>query len=209
MEDRLEQATKIAKEIQEQSLLAEVEEMIRDNKVTFAYNDKKYRVRLLNNKEKEELSLLRTKKYGQLLKDKDVLFERELIKLLKERGKDVDKIDEEIEKLANEELKLQKKCGESIAKNERKVILENYRKERDDVILKKNILEAQRTLLLEMSFENRLEEYTYKIITYLSLDELKDGVWQRMFNTLDEFNNYPDDKLITLAGQKSVLLQYL
>jgi hypothetical protein len=61
------------------------EELIKDNKIIFTYKDKKYRVRLLNLSEKEELDTLRRKKFGQLLKDKDILLEKDLIAQYKER----------------------------------------------------------------------------------------------------------------------------
>jgi hypothetical protein len=70
-------------------------------------------------------------------------------------------------------------------------------------------LNAQKTLLLEFSLENQLLNYVAQIITYLSLDELKDGVWQRMFNSLEDFQTYTDEGLINTAGQFSMVLQYL
>jgi hypothetical protein len=209
MEERLNDAEKIVADMEKESELSRVEELIKDNKITFEYNEKKYRVRLLNLKEKEELDLLRRKKFGQLIKDKDILLEKDLIVQYKERGINVDEIDDEIKKINAEDLSLQSKLGEAISKNEGQPILKEYEDQIRTLILKKQILKTQKNLLLTFCLENQLLNYVAEIITYLSLDKLEDGVWQRMFLTFDDFQNYTEEGLINKAGQYSMLLQYL
>ena len=209
MENRMDDAKRIVEEMEKSSDLSKVEDMIKDNKISFSYEGKEYRVRLLNQREKEELDMLRRKKFGQLIQDKDILLEKDLIKVLKERGIDIDSSDEEIRKSEAEENTIQMKLGEAIAKNEPGGILEEYKKQIEDLRLKKAILNTQKTLLLEFSLENQLLNYVSKIITYLSSDILVDGVWKRLFNSFDEFENYSDDKLIEKLAQHSMILQYL
>ena len=59
------------------------------------------------------------------------------------------------------------------------------------------------------TFENQLLNYVSMVITYLSLDELKDGTWQRMFSTLEDFENYDNGNLINKAAIYSMTLQYI
>ena len=209
MEEKLNQAEKIVSDMEKELELSKVEELVKDNKITFEYKDKKYRVRLLNLKEKIELDELRRKYYGKLLKDKDILMEKDLIIQYKERGINIDEIDDQIKKLNAEDTSLQTKLGESISKNEAETILKNYKSQIEEIRIQKQILKAQKTLLLEFSLENQFLNYVSQVITFLSLDELKDGIWQRMFQTLEDFQNYEDEKLINQAGSYSMILQYI
>lgn len=209
MEERLKDAERIVKQMEKEIGLAKIEELIKDNKIVFEYQAKKYRVRLLNLPEKEELDMLRRKKFGQLIKDRDILLEKNLIIQYKERGINIDEIDEKMKKLESEETNIRLKLGEAISKKQSETILKGYEEQIVNIILKKNVLKTQKNLLLEFSLENQLLDYVAKVITYLSLDELEDKTWKRKFNTLEEFNNYPDEKLINTAGTYSMYLQYI
>jgi hypothetical protein len=208
MEDnKLGQAEKIVDDMNKDLELSRIEELVKDNRISFDYKDKKYRVRLLNLAEKEELDLLRRRKFGQLMKDKDIFLEKDLIIQYKERGINIDELDDQLKKLNTEELDLQIKLGEAISKNEPETILKTYKEQIEEIRTKKQIINTQKTLLLEFSMENTLLNYVYQIICYLSLDEKKEGKWQRMFETLEAFQTYEDGQLINKAGSYSILLQ--
>jgi hypothetical protein len=208
MEDRLKEAERIVRDMEKDSDLSKIEELIRDNKITFTHKEKKYRVRLLNTYEKDELDLLRRKKFGQLLKDKDILFEKDILSQYKERGLNVfEEADIELKKLDSAMLDLELKLGESISKNEAESVLKNYKNQIQDILTKKKVLITQRNLLLEFSFENALLNYVYQVICYLSLDIMKDGRWNRMFSSLEEFQKHDDESLINKAASYSILLQ--
>jgi hypothetical protein len=207
--NKLGEAEKIVKDMEKESALSQIQELINDNKITFEYEEKKYRVRMLNLKEKEELDMLRRKKFGQLIKDKDILLEKDLIVQYKDRGINIDEIDDQIRKFDAEDLELQNKLGEAISKNEGQSILKTYEDQIKTLKLKKQISRTQKNLLLTFCLENQLLNYVAEVITYLSLDKFEDGVWERMFKTLDDFQNYTDEGLINKAGQYSMLLQYL
>jgi len=208
MDERLNQAEEIVKSMEKETELSKVEELIKDNRITFEYEDKKYRVRLLNLAEKEELDMLRRKKFGQLIKDKDIFLEKDLILQYKEKGIDIEKeIDEKIKKINAEEYDLQIRLGESISKNENENIFKNYKNQITQLRLQKQVLNAQRILLLSYSLECALESYTYQVITYLSSEILTEEGWKKMFISLDEFQKYPDEKLIMKLGSYSILLQ--
>jgi len=211
MEDnKMSQAEKIVNDMEKETELSRIEELVKNNSITFIYNDKEYRVRLLNIEEKEELDTLRRRKFGQLLKDKDILLEKDLIKQYKERGIDIEiEIDDKIKKINAEELDLQLKLGESISKNEGESILKTYKDKIEELRITKKIQKTRRNLLLELSLENSLLNYIAQIITYLSLEEKVDDKWQRMFNSLEAFQTYEDEQLIDKAGTYSMFLQYL
>lgn len=210
MENRLSEAQKIIADMSKDLDMSMIEEFIKDNKISFKHEDKEYRVRLLDRGEKEELDMLRRKKFGQLIQDKDILLEKDLIKQYKERGLDIEEIDEDMKKLSAEELSIQIKLGESIANNEGETILKTYKEQIENIRTDKQIKSAQKTLLLEFSLENMLLNYVAEIITYLSLDvQNEDGTWKRLFNSLEEFKANKDEQLIAKAGQYSMILQYV
>jgi hypothetical protein len=213
MEDRLKDAQKIVKSMDEDINLKRVEEFIKDNKITFDYEGKQYRVKMLNLKEKEELDMLRRKKFSQLVQEKDdkgnyvYLLEQDLIKILKERGLDIEEINDEIKKLDSRLIKIQLDLGESLSKNEGEVILKTYEEDIKEVILQKQVLFTQKNLLLTYSLENCLENYVYQVITFLSFEKLEEEIWIKAFDNLEDFQNCKDENLIIKAGQFSLLLQ--
>jgi len=209
MENHMNDAQKIVEEMSKETDLSKVEELIKDNKITFIYKDKSYRVRLLNLSEKEELDILRRRKFGQLMKDKDIFLEKDLIVQYKERGIDINELDEEDKKLNAQELDLQIKLGAAISKNEPDSSLVTYKEQIEELRTKRQVIYTQRNLLLEFSLENSLLNYVAQVITYLSLEEKIGNKWQRMFNKLEDFQKYEDNKLIDKAGSYSMLLQYL
>ena len=210
MEERLNDAEKIVKDMEKETQLSMVEELIKDNKISFEHNDKKYRTRLLNLAEKEELDMLRRKKFGQLIKDKDIFFEKDLIIQYKEKGIDIEKeIDAKIKIITAEEFDLQIKLGEVISKNESETILKNYKEKIEQLRLQRNILSTQKILLLTYSLECALESFVYQIITYLSSEVQTENGWVKVFKSLEDFQKCEDEKLICKLGSYAVLLQQL
>ena len=143
------------------------------------------------------------------MKDKDVLLEKDLIIQYKERGINIDELDDQIKKLNAEELDLQVKLGEAISKNEGEAILKTYKEQIEELRSKKQIILTQKNLLLAFSLENALLNFVAQIITYLSLDVLEDEKWIRAFNSLEAFQTYEGEELINKAGSYSMLLQYI
>lgn len=209
MKEKLSDAERIVKEMEKELKLSQVEELIKDNKIPFEYNDKQYRIRLLNLKEKEELDMLRRKRFGQLIKDKDILLEKDLIVQYKERGIDIADLDAQIRKIDAEDLNLQLRLGESISKNENEDILKSYEEQIKSLRIEKSVLSTQRNLLLTFCLENQLLNYVAEVITYLSLDKFEDSEWSRMFSSYEAFQTYTDEGLVNKAGTYSMLLQYL
>jgi hypothetical protein len=200
---------KLLNKIQEDSDLARIEEMIKDNKIEFEHKDKKYRVRLMTLKEKEELNFLRLKKFGQLIKDKDVILERDLIDIYKEREIDIDKLDDDVKKIEAEIFNLRISLGEAISKNDSESILREFK---DKILLledKKKLFFLQKTDLLQMSLENQLLNYVAEVVTYLTLDIYENEKWNRAFLTYNSFIECDDEELINKAGTRSMLLQYM
>jgi hypothetical protein len=204
-----EDAIKLLNKMQEEGNLNIAEEMLQDNKINFKIKDKKYRVRLLNLGEKEELDNLRRKKFTQLILDKDILLEKDLIKAYKDRDIDIDELTDKMKKLENEIHEKQLALGESISKNEGETILMAYAEQIKNLEIEKQIIFLQKNALLEFTLENQLLGYVAEIITYLVTEiENEEESWERVWNSIEEFNQCSDNELINKAATSSMILQY-
>jgi hypothetical protein len=206
---REEEAKKILKDLDEQYELNKLQELVSNNMVEFEHNEKKYRVRMLNLREKDELDQLRRKKFGQLIQDKDILLEKDLIKVYKERGLDIDEIAEKYQQIEKEEFAMQLKLGKALAEKVQEAVLKAYKDELIKMEERKRILLIQRISALEYSLENQLLNYVAQIITYLSLEKFENDKWERAYNTFESFQNSEDEKLINTAAKFSTLLQHV
>lgn len=209
MDNKFEEAKKIVADMDKEITLSKAEELIKDNKIEFEYKENKYRVRLLNLKEKEELELLRRRKFGQLIQDKDILMTKDLRESLKQRGINLDEVDSQINKLDAEYRQVSLQLGEALSKNEGDTILKAYAETLEELKTNRDTLVTQKVLLLNDSLENHLESYVYQGITYLSLEKKVEEKWVKAFASFDEFQTYEDEALINKAGQLSIILQYL
>lgn len=204
-----EEATKLLKELESNGVMNITEELIKDNTISFEVKGIKYRARMLNLREKEELDNLRRKKFGQLLQDKDLMIEKTLIQVYKEKGIDVEEISENIEKIDAEMHEKKLALGEALAKNEGESIFKAYEEQITSLIEKKRILFVQKSTLLEYSIENQLLNYVAELITYLSIEvEDTEGKYKRLWKSIEDFKNCEDNELIDRAGAISTLLQY-
>ena len=200
-----EEIKKILDTMAEEYQIDRVKDLIQNNEILFEYNEKQYKVRLLNAKEKDELDLHRRRKFGQLLKDKDILLESDLIIAYQEKGINISEIDEQIKKI-NAELAAQNyKLGEALVKTPGDTILKSYKIEILKLTYSLNEVIIQKSHLLEYSLENYLQIFVAQAISYLCLDVKIEDKWVRAFGTLDEFLTQ-EDKLINLVAVYSSYL---
>ena len=198
---------KILDTMSEEYQIDKVSELIKDNKIEFEFEEKQYRVRLLNAKEKDDLDMIRRKRFGQLLKDKDILLESDLIIAYQEKGIDIEDLDSKIKNL-NAQIEAQNyKLGEALAKSPGDSILNTYKKEIINLTYKLHELTIQRGHLLEYSLENHLQNFVAQAISYLCLDIKVEDKWVRAFDKLDTFMEQ-DDRLVNLVAMYSLYLHY-
>ena len=205
----MEEARKMLDKFSEDKELSKVEQMIVDNKIEFDYKEKVYRVRLLKLKEKEELYLLKLSKFGQLIKNTDILMEKDLIKIYTERGINISELTDKIRQIDSEMLGLKMSLGEAIEKSESVSILKNYEEKIKVLLQNKQLVMIQKINYLGTSLESQMENYEAQFITYLTLEVLNEEKWERVFKSFEDFQNTEDEQLINLAGTRTMLLQYI
>jgi len=208
-ETRIEEAKKLLEKMNEEYGISKVGELIKNNQILFPelIDGRQYRTRLLNEKEKDEFDTLRRKKFGQLLQDKDILMEKDLISLYKERGIDIEELDKEIVRINRQVDELNIKLGKILTENPTDSILKTYKEEIEILLEKLYETTIQKSQLLTFSLENQLMDFEAKILSYLSLDIQIGEKWNRAFYNIDDFL-VSNTKLINLAAIYSAALNY-
>jgi len=211
MEDKLigiDEASKMLEKIKQNIDLSLLEDIVKDNNIEFKYGDNYYRVRLLNREEKEKLDKFRVDKFGELMKNKNIMFENTLIEIYKDKGINIEEIDENIKKLEIEQSNILLKLGEAISKKQGEEVLKTYKENIEKLKDKISLLWIRRNTLLSCSFENQLNNFVVKVTTYLSFEMKVDNNWNKVFKSFEEFEKYQDEKLLEKAGYYSLLLHY-
>ena len=214
-EIRQEEIKKISTQINDEYNIDKIRELIRSNKKEFIHNDKTYRVRLLNDVEKDELHTLKTKKYNSMLQEKDsqgnyaYLTIADLTKIYKERGiADILEIDSDINKVTKKFQSANFKLGETLANKAGENFLKSYKEELEQFRAELEALIIKKGHWLENSIEQQIQNYIAKVISYLCLDVKTEGEkWVRAFKSIEDFLK-ADDKLVNLAGSYSMILHF-
>ncbi|MHA1437989.1 MAG: hypothetical protein ACTSPD_10465 [Promethearchaeota archaeon] len=215
MEDKKLNGQKDKKEIAKQLLekfsdlinIDLTDSMIQDNKIPFIHEDKQYRIRRPNYKERMEVSKLRTKKLTELLRDESSITQDELIALYKKKGIDINAMSKKI-------IELQKKIEDlllRLAEEKDEVSIKRAKEEIYILYREQAVISAEKLDLLAPSIEMQLNELIISYFSYLLLEievedksePVKEGSeypkkWIKVFKTFEDFlaDNSP---LITKA----------
>ena len=166
VEKSIEDASKEMMEmLKDNENVALAETAIQNNQIEFTEGEIKYRVRKTTMQEKQEANKFRMKRYIELLKDPDTLLERDLKKLYKNKGIDIDDIEKQYIELDKQQKVLMLDLGKAIKENRPKPELEKYKEEIITVSNTMQGLTQEKQGLLEYSLENRIlmEVYSYMI----------------------------------------------
>lgn len=189
--------------------LSKIEEMLKDNKIIFDYKDKKYRVRLLNLAEKEELLKFQVKKEMDMLNEGIFKYEKVLIPILKQNGTDIEAMDKRINDIYREECKIMLKLGEAEKEKETEDILSSYKEEivklRDEI----KQISIEKSIRLNNSLENQLLNSVVQYMVFLGLEVLENDKYLKMYKTYDEFLNNINETLMKKAVAYITVLEYV
>lgn len=194
------EALKALAEIEEQTKL---EDLVKDNKIEFSVNNVIYRVRKPNSIERQEVDIARRKKYLELVKDDSFLFRKQWIKIYKEKGIDIDEMENKVRILDGEIKDLLLRLAQSTEPNDISKLKEEILKKRDEQFS----TSIEITDLLAHSIENTLLIFVNSYITYLVFEKKVGENWIRAYKSYEEFMQ-ADDKAIEQAFYYMNLLVY-
>lgn len=170
-----------------------MENRVKDNKIVFTVKDVKYRVKMPNLEEQEEINNARRAKKIKLMDDTSYLLEEEWVKKYKAKGIDIAKMKENIRKLQADIKSSLLKLAKTIGVDAVKKVEEEIGELRDKQIEKT----IEITNLLSDSLESQLKIFTDSYTAYLIFEKKENDKWIKAFKNYEEFNKCEDIDLIS------------
>lgn len=173
-----------------------VEFGIMNNEIVFKINDIEYKVTKPTFGNKQELFKAKTKKFNELIKDKEFLFREDLKKQYKDRNIDIDDMENVNIALATKKKRLQEELGEALTKQVAESEYKELKKQIEEIDLQiaENIQKINS--LMEFCIEHQLFIFSYSYLIMLVVFKKENDKWIRLWNSYDEFNN-TDDRLVS------------
>lgn len=198
---------KLLLETQDLTDEALLEEAILNNQLEFEIKDVKYRIRKPSFKEKQEVYSLKAKKFAELIKDKNFMLEKDLRRVYKERGIDIEEMETRFKNLEKDKNNLQFKLGEALVNkatdDEMKSLREEILKIRDLQIE----ISVEKTSLLDYTIEQQLFTFCYSYLLYLIGEKLVDDKWVKAWNKYEDFENEDDQTVKTFAYYGALIVK--
>lgn len=202
--EKQKQAEEFAKTLGNLENVDEVENMIKDNIIEFKIKDVKYRVRQLNFDENSQLEKHRRTKYLEYVNDNSMRFHKQWLKLYLAKGIDIEGMEQKI----RDNIKIENKLMLKLAQSADKERVEDLKEQIIKVRTESALINIEKVDLLSFSIEEQLMVAVNSYYTYLSLEQLVDEKWERVYKSFEEFNKSPNTTLTTRAFQYSNALIY-
>ena len=183
---------KLSKKLKDAETSSKVEGLIKDNKCTFTYKKKQYRVHKPNPSEKVDINSEKSKKFIELLQEPKNILEEQLIAMYLEKGIDIGEIDNKLAKLVKEEQELYLRLYPSQSKNDIDKLeadIAGLRAQRVELSLKKDDY-------LEYCIEKQLIDFinAYLLCTVVEVEDKKE--WVRLFGSYEDYLKCEDEELL-------------
>lgn len=198
---------KVLKETQDVSDEALIEQSLLSNELEFEIDNVKYRIRKPSFKEKQEVYKIKSIKFSELIRDKNYMLEKDLRKLYKERGIDIDELESKFKNLEREKNTLNMKLGEALVNKasdeELKTLKEEIEKIRDLQIE----VSMEKTNLLDYTIEQQLFSHCYSYLLYLIAEKKLDDKWVKAWDTYQDFENTSEKTVKTFAYYGALIVK--
>jgi len=189
--DRKEMA-EINNKINELRELAIYENLIKNNYVEFTADNIKYKVRRPNLDDKDKLKIAQSKKFNELISDKDWKFRDIIIKETKEKGKDLKEFDKEVSRIDKQIMNLYEKLGQTGDKFQ----IDPIKQDIGELKLQKQNLINEKQFFLQFSIEDYLDYYSKLYLGYLLTEKLEKDKWISAFESEEEIRKCVNRSLV-------------
>jgi hypothetical protein len=208
-EIRKEEATKITEAISQAEELDKLEEMIRNNIIYFPFEEKEYRVRKPNYKEKQEIREVKIKRHNELRNDPVWKYEAELIKELDKKGISIVNMQNRMLEIHQKIEELQLKLAEfGDQKEEDNKIITDLKLQIYNLLVEQRGVSLEKAEYLSESIEAELLSLINSYTCYIGLEIKESDNWVRAFKNYDEFMNSEKEELLNRTGHYMSLLIY-
>lgn len=184
-----------------------IESTLKNNVFEFELDGEKFRVRKPTFSEKNIVYKKKVEKFTELIKDKSLMLESAWIKQYKERGVDIDELDDRMVALQKQKENLQLVLGKEI---EAKGSEEDLKKIKDEIVqiqTEQAGFSVQKTTLLQFSIEYQLNVYVYSILTTLIAETEVNGTWVKVWKSYEEFENSDEKKVNKITFYASLIIR--
>ena len=138
----------------------------------------------------------------------NILTEKMITKNYKEKGLDLEELESDIKKLENDKKGIDLRLGEAIANKVDKGVWKVYEEQIDEIKGKIFLLAIEKSSYLLYSLESCLKNYSAKCSAYVSLDTKMEDNWERVFQSIEDFDKCNDEKLKEKVVYYSMMLNY-
>ena len=196
-----------------------IKEIIKDNKIEFTVNEKKYRVSKPTNTQSIAIRKTRNLEFFRLLKDPAYKLKEVLIEEIKEEGYDIIAKEVEIKEIGLQIEDISEKVA--VIPTESKEVIENYKKEVEELLQKQSKISGRITELMEFSVEQTLEEFSNLMLIYSVLEkeiedksiDTKEGddypkKWINAFDSYTKFLDSDEEVLLLEATYNMSMLVF-
>lgn len=176
--------------------LAMLEESLQNNVFEVEIDGTQYRVKKPGFSQKQAVYEAKMKKISVLIKEGELMFERDLRKSLKDRNVDIDQIEKDIIELEKKKKYTQELLGKALAEKRGDDELIALRDSIESMQTEQADLSIAKTQYLQMSIEHQVLIFSYSYLTTLVTEKLVDDTWVKVWPTYDDFKKEENESLV-------------
>lgn len=209
-EEKINYANELKKSLENVIDINQIEELVNRNYSDFDYKNVKYRVKKPTFEQKQTLSVVRIKKFNELLKNDIYMFEEELIKIYKKKGVDIKELDRQVEQIDKKRNDCLFKLGLAIKDKKSESELQKYRDEIKSLFSDQQSISVKRSDYMSTSLESQLNIFAYTYLAYLAtekeiVEENSEKKWILAWSSYEQFTKEDESLINTCVYYVSLL----
>jgi len=166
-----------------------VENLVKDNVISFDVDGAKYRIRKPTYSETEEGSEAKRKEYLRLIKDDSYLFRKQWIETYSKKGINIAEMENKVKSAKYEMETMMLRLATAQGPKE----IEDLKKEVLKLKDEQFTISMQVTDLLNYCIETQIEIFSLSYSAYLALEKQIEEEWVKPFESFDEFRKSEDN----------------
>ena len=164
-----------------------LEKVLENNEFVFTIDKIKYKVKKPSFEQKQDTNDKRIAKYMELLKHPVFVLEEELRKIYKNKGVDIDKMDEKMTLITKKKEDYLLKLGKAIKDKKPDAEKQAFKKEIEALQEEMQGVSIRKTSYLELSIEHQVIIYVYSYLTFLIAEKQEAEKWVPVWATYNNF----------------------
>lgn len=194
----------VNKKLAELTEMEQMESFLKSNVNEFLYKENTYRVHKPTSVEKDLINKERMKKYVEYLKDPIYMFRKQLIDLLKSKGVDIVRMEQDSRQAYLQEKDMLRR----LAKTDIATDIETLKLRINELRDQQDQLFVEKEELLKYCIEKQLEDFVRFYVLYVVLEVKNGDIWDKVYKSYEDFQNSDDNLLLGRAAQVLAAIVY-